>query len=184
MVYISGGNELLDPAGLFERLSLKAGMHVADLGCGGAGHFVIPAAKKVGNQGVVYAVDILKSALQTVASKARLEGVSNLKTIWSNLEVKGATKIPADSLDLAFLINILFQSKQHKKIIQEAVRLLKPKSSLLVVDWSSTPTSFGPHAADRVDQSAIKGIGQELALKLIDEFAAGNYHFGLIFQKQ
>src|SRR3989338_11597175 len=104
MVYISGGNELLDPEEIFKHIELKGGQRVADLGCGGAGHFVLPAAQKVGSLGTVYAVDILKSVLQTVASKARLEGVANVKTVWSNLELPGATKIPKESLDAAFLI--------------------------------------------------------------------------------
>ena len=183
MVYISGGNELIDAAKVFDRLGLKSGMQVADLGCGGAGHFVIPAARLVGSMGLAYAVDILKSALQSVASKDRLEGINNVKTVWSNLEVAGATNISAASLDMDFLINILFQSQNHQAIIQEATRLLKPKGSLLVIDWNKTPTPFGPPAVDRVAVEEIKTLAQKAGLKLTDEFAAGTYHFGLIFQK-
>lgn len=183
MVYISGGNELLNPEEIFKHLDIKAGAKIADLGCGGAGHFTIPAAQKVGNQGVVYAVDILKSVLKSIVSRARLEGISNVKIVWSNLEIVGATKIPKESLDIAFLINILFQSKQHENLFKEASRLLKNKGSLLVVDWQPRGGSFGPPLIDRVKPEKVKEIAQKLNLKLIDEFPAGTYHYGLVFQK-
>src|SRR3989338_2320784 len=179
MVYISGGNELLDPGEIFSHINLKAGMKVGDLGCGGAGHFTVPAGRKVGSQGLVYAVDILKSVLQSVVSRARLEGLGNIRTVWSNLEIAGATRIPKEGLDIAFLINILFQSKQDDNIIAEAVRLLKKEGELLIIDWKSSGSSFGPPAVDRIKPETIKSIAKKLNLKLIDEFDAGTYHYGL-----
>jgi len=183
MVYISGGNELLDTEEVFKHLNIKSGMKIGDLGCGGAGHFTIPAAKKVGSQGVVYAVDILKSVLRSVVSRARMEGLSNIKTVWSNLEMANATKITSESLDVVFLINILFQSKQDENIIAEANRLLKKGGELLVIDWKQSNGSFGPPAIDRIKPEAIRTIAKKINLKLIEEFRPGNYHFGLVFQK-
>jgi ubiquinone/menaquinone biosynthesis C-methylase UbiE len=181
MVYISGGNELLDPIEILGRLGIKTGAKVADLGCGGAGHFTVPAAHLVGKQTIVYAVDILKSALRSVVSKARLEGVNNIKPVWSNLELAGSTKIRKNSLDFALLINILFQSKQHEDLLVETMRLLKGDGKLLIVDWNQAPASFGPPAIDRVKSQEIKKLAKKLKLKLIDEFPAGTYHYGLIF---
>jgi len=183
MVYISGGNELLDTDKIFDRIALKSGQVVADLGCGGAGHFAIPAGRRVGSQGLVYAVDILKSVLKSVVSRARLEGVSNIKTVWSNLEIAGATRIPKNSLDMAFLINILFQSKHDDYVIGEAVRLLKDGGKLLIIDWGRVAPSFGPAAEDRIKPETLKTIANKLSLKLTDEFEAGKYHFGLLFEK-
>ncbi|MFA6215649.1 MAG: class I SAM-dependent methyltransferase [Patescibacteria group bacterium] len=183
MVYISGGNELLDPMAIFTRLGLKTGSKIADLGCGGAGHFVIPAARLVGENTTVYAVDILKSALQSVTSKARLEGIYNVKPIWSNLEIVGAAKIPEKSLDFALLINNLFQSKEHENLFKEALRLLKDDGQLLIIDWKMENGTFGPPLVDRVKPEAVKKIANKLNLKLVDEFAAGAYHYGLIFRK-
>jgi len=184
MVYVSGGNELLDPEKIFKRLGIKAGMTVADLGCGGAGHFVIPAGQTVGEDGTVYAVDVVKSVLYSVATRARSEGLKNIKTVWSDLEILGATRIIPESLDAAFLINILFQSKQHEYIFKEAIRLLKPDGKLLVIDWGHNISSLGPNATDRVKVQELKDIANNLNLKLIEEFEAGTYHYGLIFQKQ
>jgi len=183
MAYISGGNELLDPKEILSKLGVRKGSRIADLGCGGAGHFIIPAASLVGEKTTAYAVDILKSILRAVISKARLAGINNIKSVWSNLEIVGATKIKEKSLDFTLLINILFQSKEQESIIKEAVRLLKNKGRLLVIDWDKTLTSFGPPTEDRVKSEEVKEIARKLNLKLIDKFQAGNYHYGLIFEK-
>lgn len=183
MVYSAGGNELLDPQKIFERLGIKQGDRVADLGCGGAGHFILPAAKIVGPDSTAYAVDILKTVLQNVMTKARPAGIKNLKSVWSNLEKPGATAIPEESLDAAFLINILFQSKKHQEIITEAKRLLKSGGKLLVIDWTTENISFGPDHKMRISPNRVKEIASSLHFTLVEEFQAGVFHFGLIFQK-
>jgi ubiquinone/menaquinone biosynthesis C-methylase UbiE len=183
MTYLSGGNELLDPEKIFAKLGIEAGAKVADLGCGGAGHFIIPAAKLVGEKTLAYAVDIQKLVLKNVSVKARMMGINNIKQIWSNLESLGATNINEQSLDFALLINTLFQSKKQKEIIRESVRLLKKGGKLLIIDWDQTNSSFGPPLENRTKKAELRQAALSLNLKLIEEFKPGNYHYGLIFEK-
>ena len=183
MAYVSGGNELLDAWKLLRRLGVKAGSRVADLGCGGAGHFIIPAAQLAGDDTTVYAVDILKSALNTVTTKAAAEGIYNIKPIWSNIEILGATNIKPSSLDFVLLVNNFFQSKEYGDQIREAIRLLRKNGRILIADWNDTPTPFGPAIVDRVDENDIEKTAEKLGLKLIDHFQAGTYHYGYIFEK-
>ncbi len=183
MAYISGGNELLDAWKILRRLGVKPGSRVADFGCGGAGHFILPAAQLAGGQATVYAVDILKSVLKTVTATARAEGINNIKPIWSNIEMVGAANIKPTSLDFVLVVNNLFQSKEHENLLREAIRLLKIGGQLLVIDWNETPTTFGPPMADRVKEEEILEIGDKLSLKLTDHFQAGTYHYGLVFEK-
>ena len=84
---------------------------------------------------------------------------------------------------MAFLINILFQSKHDDYVIGEAVRLLKDGGKLLIIDWGRVAPSFGPAAEDRIKPETLKTIANKLSLKLTDEFEAGKYHFGLLFEK-
>jgi len=176
--------ELIDAKFILEKAGVGEKMKVADLGCGAAGYFVIPAAKLVGPQGIVYAIDIQKSALEGVRSKAKLEGITNLEFVWSNLEIVGAAKIPDGSLDVALLINTLFQSKKRGEILREALRLLKVGGTLLVADWKKVGTPFGPPLSERVEPGEIKKIALSLGFKLIEEFEAGPYHFGFIFRRE
>lgn len=183
MPEISGGNILLNTNAIFAHVQLTAGMRVADLGCGGAGHFAIPAARAVGKDGTVYAVDIVKSALESIRSKAKMENLGNIETVWSNLEIVGATKIDPDSLDVGMLINVLFQITKLENVIKESMRLVKPGGKILVVDWKTSGAPFGPKADTRVGVEKIKGITKQLNLSEVEEFEAGPYHWGLILKK-
>lgn len=183
MAFISGGNELLSPLKVLKKLGVERGSTVADLGCGGAGHFIIPAAHLAGHDTIVYAVDILKDVLKNVASKARIEGINNVRTIWSDLEVPGATKIEDGSVDYALYANTLFQSKKHKPMLQEAFRLLDEGGRLMVIDWLKKDSGFGPPLDSRVDQQELMKIAKDVGFELVESFEPGDYHFGLIFEK-
>ncbi|KKW33969.1 MAG: hypothetical protein UY81_C0082G0002 [Candidatus Giovannonibacteria bacterium GW2011_GWA2_53_7] len=54
---------------------------------------------------------------------------------------------------------------------------------LLIIDWGRVAPSFGPAAEDRIKPETLKTIANKLSLKLTDEFEAGKYHFGLLFEK-
>ncbi|MBU4421348.1 methyltransferase domain-containing protein [Candidatus Parcubacteria bacterium] len=180
MIYIPTSSELLNSDKVLEKLDLRAGMTVTDLGCGTTGHFVFPSAKIVGENGKVYAVDILKSALSSIESKVKMQNFNNIETVWSDIEVFGGAKIPDESCDAVYLINV------HCKpaMIKEALRLLKKDGKLLLVDWKVSATdNLGPATADRVSREEAKKRVKEFQLKLEDEFDAGKYHWGLIFKK-
>lgn len=180
---VPGGNELINAKEFLAKIGIEEGMVVGDLGCGARGYFSLQAARMVGQRGLVYAVDILQSALKGVESSAKLLGINNIKTVWSDLEIYGATKIPADSLDLALLINILFQTEKDEAIIKEAMRLIKSGGKLVICDWKKTGAPFGPPVNDRPDPEELKKVATDLGLKLEKEIEAGPYHFALVFRK-
>lgn len=181
---VPGGSELLDPKIILEKVGLEEGMTVADLGCGGMGYFSLQAAYLVGEKGLVFAVDILPFVLENVKERAKARGLDKIiKTVQSNLEIFGATKIRNESLDFALLINIFFQTKRHKNMIREAVRMLKPKGKLVVVDWKKTGAPFGPPVGDRVNPQKIEKLALQIGLKKKFAFDAGPYHYGLVFEK-
>ncbi len=180
---ISGGNILLDPYFIFEQVGLGVGEKMADLGCGAAGHFVLPAAKIVGEQGTVYAVDLLKSVLEAVKSRARLEGVSNVKVVWSNLEIYGATDIKEGSLDLTLLANTLFQIPKREEVFREAVRLTKKGGRVVVLEWGLAAAPLGPPLDRRLNKDVVRQMAAQNGMGEVKEFKAGPYHYGLVFSK-
>lgn len=175
--------ELLNPQTILRDAGIGYGSRVAELGCGGMGHFVFEAAKLVGDKGQVYAVDVLKTALKSIETRASLQGLTNVKTVWSNLEILGATNIPEASLDFTLLINTLFQSKKLQAMIRESVRLLKIKGCLLVIEWKTTGAPFGPRKEDRIPQELLETVASELHLTKQRSFDPGPYHYGLTFVK-
>ncbi len=178
-----GGSALIDVNIIFEKSSIKEGDKIADLGCGRGGFFVFPAAKIVGKRGIVYAVDILKNVLSEIKRQAKEENLNNIVTIWSDLEIFGATQIDSNSLDIAFLINTLHQSKKKVEILRESIRMVKKEGKLLIVDWKKIAAPFGPPSETKVNKEALKIAAPKLGLHLEEEFEVGQYHFGLNFTK-
>ena len=179
----TGGNTLINVDLLFSKAQVDEKMKVADLGCGSSGHFVFPGAKRVGKKGVMYAVDILRTALETISKRARAENLANIKTVWSNLEIFGATKIAAGSLDVGLLINTLYQSHKRAEILRESIRLLKKNGKLVIVEWKNIASPFGPPIEERVKKELVDNAAKKLGLRPDEEFEAGPYHYGLIYIK-
>lgn len=182
-MFVSGGNVLLDVSLILKKAQIGERMKVANLGCGSSGYFVFPSADMVGKKGKVYAVDILKTILERVTRQARQENYQNIEVVWSNLEIFNATKIESGSLDCALLINVLYQSHRRPEILREAIRMVKKDGTILVVEWKNTASPLGPPTEERVKQGLLEDAAQKLGLKLEEEFAAGQYHYGLIFSK-
>lgn len=169
---------------VLKRVGVGVGQTVADLGCGREGHLALLLGKWVGQQGRVYAVDIVKSILPALENKAKMRKIKNIITVWSDLEVyNGAKAIRANTVDLAFLVTILFQSKKQEAILKEAMRILKPGGKLIIIDWKNIRSLFGPPLEMRITPEKIKEIAQTLGLKWLEEYEVSRFHFGLTFVK-
>lgn len=180
---LRGGTALLDASRILSRIGVQQGMIVADLGCGGGGHFVTPASKMVGPSGHVYALDIQKSVLHTVESKLKLQHITNADLVWSDLEKVGAASIPDGCCDIVLLANVLFQNKNHGAIISEASRMLKKDGRLAILEWKRTASPLGPPLEYRVDNGEMKTLATGVGLHFLDEFDPGAYHTCLLFSK-
>lgn len=173
--------QFIKPETILKQIGLQAGMQVADLGCG-SGYFVLPAARLVGSRGKVYAVDVQKSALAQVRKEAQLQTIVGIEAVWSDIEVPGATRVPAHSLDMVFLINTLFQAQNKRAVIGEAKRLLKPDGRLLLIDWQPGEEALGPKVDKRLNLASIRQIMTETGFVEEKSINAGAHHFGLLFK--
>lgn len=180
---LKGGTSLIDVPQLLKRLDINSGQIVADLGCGGGGHFVAPTALMVGSSGLVYAVDIQKKVLSSLEATLKLQNIGNVKIVWSDLERVGATDIPEKSCDVAILANILFQNKNYLNILQEASRLVREGGRVVVVDWKATGGAFGPPQDIRVSPDLVKKMAVEIGLEFVELFDVGDFHYAAVFKK-
>jgi ubiquinone/menaquinone biosynthesis C-methylase UbiE len=174
--------KFLDPEAVLFRTGLTRGSTVVDFGAG-SGFFALSSAKIAGNDGHVYVVDLLETALAHVNAEARLKNLRNIQTIRADLEKGEVTQIPAGTADLVIIANLLHQVKDHKKIMHEAYRVLKTSGKLLVVDWNEAPVAIGPVHTDRVAEEDVKSQATKASLKFNGSIDTDTYHYGLIFVK-
>lgn len=84
---------------LAEVVAPRPGSVVADIGAG-SGFMAELFAGQVGPDGLVYAVDINASLMDLVATRARRDGITNLRTV---VCTERSVELPADSVDLMFI---------------------------------------------------------------------------------
>ena len=170
----------LTPEHLVKELYLKAGDRVADIGCG-TGVYTIALAEEVGDVGQVYAVDVHRDALHTLASVLEKRSIQNVEMIWADVE-KGIP-IDAYSLDAVVISNVLFQLENIDTMLSCVAKILKPEGQLLIVEWSASHNGIGPHKDHVVEEARAESLVQKHGFRIIKHLPAGDYHYALLFIK-
>jgi len=127
-LYFAVRHRLEDVRKPLKKAGIKEGQTVLDFGCG-PGHYAIAAAKMVGANGKVYALDIHPLAVQSVEKKAKKEGLTNIITILSDRD----TRLPDQSIDIALAFDMIHMVKDKQALKKELHRVLKPNGLLSVL---------------------------------------------------
>jgi len=172
-----------DPENNITQFMLGLGMKVADLGSG-SGFYTMAAAKAVGSDGRVFAVDIQKDLLTKLKNGATQKKIYNIEIVWGDLEHLGGTKLRESSLDAVIVANILFQIQNKEALCLEIKRILKAKGKVLVVDWAGSFGGIGPLEKDIVPKSKMTELFVGHGFEMEKEIGAGAQHYGLIFRKK
>ncbi|MDI6916517.1 MAG: class I SAM-dependent methyltransferase [Thermoplasmatales archaeon] len=114
-------------------IGIKKGDTVVDFGCG-TGHYTIPAAKVVGSEGKVYAIDKDRVALEKLIRTAKSEGLKNIEPIKTSGEIK--LNLEDESIDVVLLYDILHSyylgALKRKKLLKEVYRVSKTNALISV----------------------------------------------------
>lgn len=176
-----GSGGFLNQDQIIAQLGIKRGMIIADMGCG-AGYFTIPMAKLLDNTGQVYAIDVLTTAIESVTSQAKLYGLLNVFKIRANVEVVGGTGIVNGRVDLALMVNLLFQCQDRDSVFEEAKRILAPGGKIAVIDWIPNSATPGPSFERCISEEEAKRVAMKNGLKVVQSLRTGETHYGFILE--
>jgi len=115
---------------LLDRVGIRSGDRVLELGSG-PGTFTVGAARRVGPDGSVIAVDIQPEMIARVRKRVREAGLSNVETY-----VASAYELPLDdeSVDRAFLVTVLPEILDQGRALAELRRVLKAGGVLSITE--------------------------------------------------
>lgn len=105
-----------------KTIGMKKGQTVLDFGCG-EGHYTIPAAKLVGEEGKVYAVDKDEQALDRLGQIIKKSQTKNVKVMIG----KSTSYLKNNSVDFILCYDVIHYLKDRKIIYHEFNRVLKHK---------------------------------------------------------
>jgi SAM-dependent methyltransferase len=117
-------------AGILDRVGIKAGECVLELGPG-PGAFTVDAARRLGPQGKLIAIDIQPKMIALVEERVREDALANVEA-----RVASAYDLPVadESVDRAFLVTVLPEIPDQMRALQELHRVLKPGGLLSITE--------------------------------------------------
>jgi predicted methyltransferase len=163
-------------------LGLKPGMAVADVGAG-TGLFTRLFSPAVGPAGTVYAQDISPEFVENLARIAREQQLHNVKAV---LGAERDARLPADSLDLAFLCDTYHHFEYPRSMLASIHRALRPGGALVVIDFEKIPGVSGAWVMDHVRadrETAIREI-EAVGFRLAEDRKLLRENYFLRFVRQ
>jgi ubiquinone/menaquinone biosynthesis C-methylase UbiE len=142
---------------LIRLLNLRPGAVVADVGCH-EGYMTFKLAKKVGNDGLVYAVDVSASKLEKVKARANENKITQIKTLQGD---DNNPKLPDDVLDAVLILDTYHEMNAHEEILQHLRKSLKRGGRLVICE----PIADTRRKVSRVEQEKKHELSIDHALK-------------------
>jgi ubiquinone/menaquinone biosynthesis C-methylase UbiE len=137
---------------ILQQMGVSRGQNVLDFGCG-YGICTIPAARIVGEQGKVYALDKDREALDGLMQRAESAGLRNI----SRMETSGELEIGLtdESVDVVILFDVFHSfyfptAEDRRRLLAEIRRVMKPAAFLSISVW---PNLTGPQAEHEIENA-------------------------------
>lgn len=141
-----------------ERLALRPGMSVLDVGCG-SGASALPAAEAVGASGSVIGIDLARNLLEIARRKASARGLANVRFEIGDME---ALNYPDGHFDAVVCVFSIFFVPDMAKQVRELWRMVRPGGQLAITTWG--PRMFEPGSS--AWWAAVKEVRPDLVAAL------------------
>jgi len=141
-------------------LGIAPGKAVADIGAG-SGWFTVRAARRVGGNGLIYAVDINPEAIRYIDERARKEQLQNVKTI---LGKPDNPLLPTRSVDAVLLLKTYHEVAQPVTLLRNLHAALRPDAKVGVIDRNGNGEDHG------VGRDVVIREAKEAGYKLLEQY--------------
>ena len=145
-----------DPATVFQSLAPRPGDQIMDLGCG-PGDYTMEMAARVGDSGLVHALDNRLESINKVRERAASAGQDNilpmLHDVFSPFPLEDAC------LDLclaATMLHILDIKKNGPALFPEVRRVLKKGGRFAVIECKKEDQPWGPPKERRLSPEELR----------------------------
>src|SRR5215472_2483689 len=137
---------------VMDRLGIRPGMRVADIGAG-AGYYTVRLAQRLGPGATIYAEDINGQYLEGLRRRLGREGLSHVKVI------EGAPRdprLPAAAVDVALLSHVYHEIENPYELFYRLHVSLAPGGHVAIIDVDKPTQAHGtPPALLRCELMAL-----------------------------
>ena len=135
----TGRDERLQINRVMNILGITSGKTVADIGAG-SGWFTVRAARRVGESGQVYAVDINPESIRYITDRAQKEHLSNVKAIRSKPD---DPLLPPAAIDAVLLLKTYHEVAQPIILLRNLRPSLRPGAKVGIIDRNGNGENHG-----------------------------------------
>lgn len=139
------------PQALLVALDLQPKDVVADIGAG-TGYMSFRMAKLV-PEGEVFAVDIQPEMLDALDFLKQENNVTNIETV---LGTAKNPQLPADSIDLALMVDAYHEFEYPREMMSGIVRSLKPEGKAVLVEYRQENPFIAIKPLHKMSQKQVK----------------------------
>ena len=139
---------------VMDLLGLQNGSRVADIGAG-SGWFTVRAARRVAEDGAVYAVEINRAYLRHIKRRAKKEKLTNIQTI---LGKPDDPLLPARNLDAVLLLKTYHEVAKPVPLLRRIRAAMAPGGRLGIIDRGGTGADHGIDASVVIEEAAQAGF--------------------------
>jgi ubiquinone/menaquinone biosynthesis C-methylase UbiE len=175
---------LVDTRRVLRELKLKKGMNLLDMACG-RGEYSLAASKIVGNNGMVYAIDLWEEGIADLLKQVSDRKIKNIDARVADLREKIPLKDSCVDLCLmATVLHDLVETAGASQALNEAARVLRPEGILAVIEFKKMEGPPGPPMRIRLTPEEVGQLTAPhgfMRRRIID---VGPYNYLMLFTVQ
>ncbi len=165
---------------LVEQLRLKPGDVVADIGCG-TGYFSRRLAKRIMPGGRVLGVDIQPEMLELLTNKMAEAGVTNVVPILGTIS---DPRLPANSVDLALMVDVYHEFDHPFEMMQAITRGLKPGGRVVFVEFRAEDPKVPIKEVHKMSEAQVKKEMNQFPLEWVETLGVLPRQHIIVFRKR
>jgi SAM-dependent methyltransferase len=158
---------------VMDLLSIQPGKNVADVGAG-SGWFTTRAARRVGETGKVFAVDINPEAVRHVEERAKNEGLKNVSAIEGH---EDDPLLPPGQVDAVLLLKTYHEVAKPVALLKNLKPALRPGAKVGIIDRNGNGENHGVQKNVVIQEAAEAGYD----LSATYDFVKDDMDYFLVF---
>jgi len=182
---VAAGNssfDLIDAEKALSLIAVKPGSRFLDLACG-FGHYSLAIADRIGENGLVYAVDLWPEGIASLNREIAKQGIRNIQPLVADM--RNRLPIEGGSIDACLLATILhdLSKEDRKSTLQEIVRLLKPGGMLTIIEFKKIAEGPGPPLKIRMGEEEIEALVAPYGFAKVAGGEVGAFNYLLKYER-
>ncbi len=169
-----GRDQRLQIDRVMDILAIVPGRNVADVGAG-SGWFTVRAARRVGEGGKVFAVDINPEAIRYIENRAQKEKLHNVSAIQGR---EDDPTLPAAQVDAVLLLKTYHEVAKPVALLRNLKSALRPGAKVGIIDRNGNGENHGVQRKVVIEEAAEAGY----ELKGTYDFVKDDMDYFLVFE--